>query len=76
MRFLSFLSPISVLVFSLTQLVQAKSAVGDRLLVVLEDEAQKGLYSKFWADLEGIASCTMFAIKERMLIELQPGSSH
>ncbi|KIV85345.1 hypothetical protein PV11_01047 [Exophiala sideris] len=32
--------------------VSARSAVGDRLLVVLEDESQKALYSKFWTDLE------------------------
>jgi len=33
--------------------VQAKSAVGDRVLVVLEDAANKALYSQFWQDLEG-----------------------
>ncbi|KAJ9612244.1 oligosaccharyl transferase glycoprotein complex, beta subunit [Cladophialophora chaetospira] len=40
------------LLLSLFQVALAKSAVGDRLLVVLEDESQQGLYSKFWADLE------------------------
>jgi oligosaccharyltransferase complex subunit beta len=43
-----------LLALSLLHVVLAKSAVGDRLLVVLEDESQKGLYSKFWADLEGM----------------------
>lgn len=37
-----------------------KSAVGDRVLIVLEDESQKGLYSKFWADLEGTATYIVF----------------
>lgn len=46
------LAALTLLFLSLLQLVSAKSAVGDRLLVVLEDESQKGLYSKFWADLE------------------------
>ncbi|RMZ86704.1 hypothetical protein DV736_g6066, partial [Chaetothyriales sp. CBS 134916] len=32
--------------------VQAKSAVGDRVLVVLEDVDEKRLYSQFWQDLE------------------------
>ncbi len=45
-------SSLCILFLSLLQIVSAKSSVGDRLLVVLEDEAQKGLYSKFWADLE------------------------
>src|ERR1700753_3031500 len=47
-------SSLCLVLLSLLQLVSAKSAVGDRLLVVLEDESQKGLYSKFWADLEGM----------------------
>jgi hypothetical protein len=46
------LSPICLLLASITSLVLAKSAAGDKLLVVLEDESQKSLYSKFWADLE------------------------
>ncbi|KAK2743377.1 oligosaccharyl transferase glycoprotein complex, beta subunit [Onygenales sp. PD_40] len=34
-------------------LVHALSSAGNRLLVVLEDEAEKDLYSTFWKDLEG-----------------------
>ncbi|OCT55074.1 Dolichyl-diphosphooligosaccharide--protein glycosyltransferase subunit wbp1 [Cladophialophora carrionii] len=45
-------SSLCLLLVSSLQLAWAKSAVGDRLLVVLEDESQRGLYSKFWADLE------------------------
>lgn len=33
--------------------VLAKSASGDRVLVVLEESTDKALYSQFWADLEG-----------------------
>ena len=46
-------SSICVLLFAVSGFVTAKSAVGNRLLVVLEDESQKSLYSKFWADLQG-----------------------
>ena len=48
------LSFSSLLLFLLTLLglVSAKSAVGDRILVVLEDGGEKNLYSQFWADLE------------------------
>lgn len=31
----------------------ALSSSGNRLLVVLEDAAEKGLYSTFWGDLTG-----------------------
>lgn len=31
----------------------ARSATGDRVLVVLDSEVAKGDYSKFWASLEG-----------------------
>ena len=33
--------------------VNALSSSGSRLLVVIEDETQKDLYSTFWGDLEG-----------------------
>ena len=41
-----------ILLSSVIGLVQAKSAVGDRVLVVLEDSSEKALYSQFWSDLE------------------------
>jgi hypothetical protein len=34
--------------------VLAKSAVGDRILVVMEDEAQRGDYAQLWKDLESM----------------------
>jgi len=46
-------SSICVLLWTLFTFVTAKSAVGDRVLVVLEDSAEKDLYSQFWKDLEG-----------------------
>jgi hypothetical protein len=48
---LSFPS-ICLLLLGIVGLVQAKSAVGDRVLVVLEDQAERALYSQFWKDLE------------------------
>jgi oligosaccharyltransferase complex subunit beta len=36
--------------------VNALSSSGNRLLVVLEDTAEKSLYSTLWADLEGLNS--------------------
>ncbi len=44
---------LPLLLLSLLAAVQAASTAGSRLLVVLEETADKGLYSKFWADLEG-----------------------
>jgi hypothetical protein len=56
-------SSLYVLLLALLGVVSSRSAVGNRLLVVLEDESQKGLYSKFWADLEGmlqnLAECAL-----------------
>jgi len=49
-----FFSSLCVLLLAFLRVVSSRSAVGNRLLVVLEDESQKGLYSKFWADLEGM----------------------
>ncbi|KAK5064653.1 hypothetical protein LTR84_000487 [Exophiala bonariae] len=45
-------SSLCLLILAFLGVVSARSAVGNRLLVVLEDESQKSLYSKFWADLE------------------------
>ncbi|EHY56716.1 oligosaccharyl transferase glycoprotein complex, beta subunit [Exophiala dermatitidis] len=45
-------SSLCLVVVALLSVVSARSAVGNRVLVVLEDESQKPLYSKFWADLE------------------------
>lgn len=40
------------LVAGLLGLVSALSAQGNKLLVVIEDEAEKSKYSQFWTDLE------------------------
>ena len=46
--------------------VTSISAQGSRLLVVLEDEAEKSKYGQFWLDLEGtidsIHSCICSSI--------------
>ncbi len=47
-----FVSSLLCFLLVLLGLVSAKSAVGDRILVVLEDDGEKNLYSQFWADLE------------------------
>ncbi len=49
---------ISLLLLGLLGLVQALSSSGSRLLVVLEDLADKSKYSKFLGDLEGM--CRQF----------------
>jgi len=45
-------SSVCALIWTTFTLVTAKSAVGDRLLVVLEDTAEKESYSQLWKDLE------------------------
>lgn len=40
------------LLVGLLSLVSALSATGSKLLVVLEEEAEKSKYSQFWADLQ------------------------
>ncbi|KAF2453977.1 Dolichyl-diphosphooligosaccharide--protein glycosyltransferase subunit WBP1 [Lineolata rhizophorae] len=42
----------SLAVLALASAVSALSAVGNRLLVVLEEESERDKYSNFWADLE------------------------
>ena len=44
---------LSFLSFCFLGVVHALSSSGSRLLVVLEEAAQKDLYSTFWSDLEG-----------------------
>lgn len=43
---------LSLLFFALLGAVQALSSTGSRLLVVIEELAEKEKYSKFWTDLE------------------------
>ena len=40
-------------VYLLFQAVNCLSSSGSRLLVVVEEAAEKSRYSKFWGDLEG-----------------------
>ncbi len=42
------------LLFALVAAVTALSAQGNKLLVVIEEEAEKAKYSKLWSDLEGM----------------------
>lgn len=44
---------LSALLLCLAAAVNALSSSGNRLLVVLEDAAEKDLYSVFWSDLKG-----------------------
>lgn len=44
--------PLLGLLLGLLSFVSALSASGSKLLVVIEDEADKGKYSQFWTDLE------------------------
>ena len=52
-------SSLLFLLLGLLGLVSAKSAIGDRILVVLEDGGEKNLYSQFWADLECMFALAM-----------------
>jgi hypothetical protein len=45
-------NPIWIVLYTIFAAVCAKSATGDRLLVVLEDTKDKDLYSQLWADLQ------------------------
>lgn len=49
----------SVLLFALLGAVQALSSSGSRLLVVLEDLAEKDKYSEFWSDLQCTYRCSL-----------------
>ena len=44
---------LSLSLLALLSLAQALSSTGSRLLIVIEEAAEKGKYSKFWGDLEG-----------------------
>lgn len=44
----------SFLLLGLLNLVQAASSSGNRLLVILEDAADKAKYSKYFGDLQGM----------------------
>lgn len=46
-------SIVSFLLLLLAAVAQAVSSSGERLLVVLDDVAEKAGYSKFFGDLEG-----------------------
>lgn len=45
---------LSLTFVALLGLVQALSSSGSRLLVVVEEAAEKAKYSTFWKDLEGM----------------------
>ena len=41
------------LLLGLLSFVSALSAVGNKLLVIIDDEADRGKYGQFWTDLSG-----------------------
>lgn len=45
----------SILVLALVGFVQALSSSGSRLLIVVEEVAERAKYSTFWGDLEGLS---------------------
>lgn len=47
---------VSLLIFGLLALIEAISSSGNRLLVVIEEAAEKAKYSTLWKDLEGLLS--------------------
>jgi len=46
---------LSFLLLGLLSLTRALSSSGNRLLVVIEEAAEKDKYSQFWGDLEGMS---------------------
>jgi len=53
-------SLVSLFVLLFAALVSAVSTSGSRLLVVLDDVADKAGYSKFLSDLEGMFPCSRY----------------
>lgn len=45
---------LSFLLLGLLSLTQALSSSGNRLLVVIEEAAERDKYSQLWGDLEGM----------------------
>ena len=43
----------SILFLTLAASINALSSTGSRLLIVIEEAAEKEKYSQFWGDLEG-----------------------
>ena len=54
---------LSVLLIGLLGLAQALSSSGRRLLVVIEDAAEKTKYSQFWDDLESTQGILPYSIE-------------
>ena len=44
---------LSLIILAVLGLVEGSSVDGNRLLIVLEEAAEKAKYSTFWQDLEG-----------------------
>ena len=44
---------LSLVLLTILGIVQSLSSTGSKLLVVLEEAADQGKYSKLWADLQG-----------------------
>ncbi len=59
---------LSLLLLGLVSLVQAVSISGNRLLVVIEEAAEKVKYSTFWKDLEGMSDYTPIALPIELAI--------
>ena len=53
---------LPLLLLGLVSLVQAISISGNRLLVVIEEAAEKIRYSTLWKDLEGMSGYTPIAL--------------
>ena len=53
---------LSLLLLGLVSLAQAISTTGNRLLVVIEDTAEKVKYSTLWKDLECMFDCALHGL--------------
>ncbi len=59
---------LPLLLLGLVNLVQAISISGNRLLVVIEEAAEKIKYSTLWKDLEGMSNYTPIAFPVEIAI--------
>lgn len=60
---------LSFLLFCFLAAVHALSSSGNRLVVILEEAAEKDLYSSFWEDLQG-ESFPVFGLLEGIELAL------
>ena len=59
---------LSLLLLVLVSLAQAISTTGNRLLVVIEEAAEKVKYSTLWKDLEGMSNYALTVLPIEIVV--------